>query len=144
MVRARADSATLVDQQDHADATGARADYPFGAWEYHSSQQLILNTQPRKNIKVFHHNSEFDLGYNCSAALINQTGANRGINNTAGDPLQWTDGHHNWKVAGARTAAALKIAGYQYRHVYSLGTHHCDPLAILATLADTLVWAWTD
>ena len=49
-----------------------------------------------------------------------------------------------WKVAGNRTAEALQARGYSYRHVFSLGTHHCDPLAINATLADTLVWLWAE
>lgn len=133
-----------MDQQDHGETTGARRDHPFGGWEYHSSQQLLSTTAPRKPLRIFHHNSEFDLGYNCSAAPVNQSGAgaNGDTNNTAGDPLNWNDGHHNWKVAGERTAVALQAGGYPFRHVYSEATHHCDPLAIRASLADTLVWLW--
>ena len=31
-----------------------------------------------------------------------------------------------------------------YRHVFTLGTHHCDPLAINHTLGETLMWLWAD
>ena len=112
-----------------------------GAWEYHSSKQLIMNAA-KKPLRIFHHNSEFDLGYNTSAAPIGAVGS-IDTNNTAGDLTQsWTDGHHNWKTAGNRTAAALAAKGYKYRHVYSLATHHCDYNAVKQTLADTLVWLW--
>ena len=66
------------------------------------------------------------------------------LNNTAGDPGNWTDGHHNWLVAANRTAQALNATGYAYRHIYSVGTGHCDSRVILQTLADTLVWLWYD
>jgi hypothetical protein len=73
--------ATLVDQQDHEDQTGARASYPFGAWSYHSSMQLIKNT-PKKPLRIFTHNSEFDLGWNTSTTPIDFIG-NISTNNTA-------------------------------------------------------------
>ena len=60
------------------------------------------------------------------------------------NPPLVADGHHNWLVAGNRTAAALKNAGYTYRHVYALGVGHCDVGMIRATLADTLAWLWAD
>ena len=41
--------------------------YPLGAWEYHSSKQLIKTTAT-KPLRVFHHCSEHDLGYNTTAA----------------------------------------------------------------------------
>ena len=133
-------SGTFVDQQDHADRTGAFADFPLGAWSYHSGLQLIASG-PKLPLRVFHHASEMDLGYNLtSAAVDDKTG---GKNNTEGDPNAWTDGHHNWLVAGNRTAAALKQRGYAYRHIYSLGAHHCDPAVLLHTLADALVWLWS-
>ena len=136
--RVAAYSATLVDQQDHADATGAFRDYPQGAWGYHSGQQLLAR-QPRP-LRVFHSASEFDLGYNLSVTPVDdRTPAG---NNTDGDPGAWTDGHHNWLAAGNRTAAALRSAGYQYRHIYARGAHHCDSALLLATLGDTLVWLW--
>ena len=131
-------SATLVDQQDHADPTGAFAAFPQGAWGYHSGLRL-LETAP-KPLRVFHSASEFDLGYNLSASAIDDRTPS--ANNTQGDPNAWTDMHHNWLVAGNRTAAALKQAGYRYRHVYALGAHHCDGLMLLSTLADTLTWLW--
>ena len=142
--RVAAYSGTFVDQQDH-DAASA-ANFPFGAWEYHSAQRLIA-TSPRKPLRIFTHNSEFDLGYNTSVSAVADTrsyGSNINGDHTSTDPTlhNWTDRHHNWKVAGNRTAEALNSQGYSYRHVFSHNTHHCDPLAINATLADTLVWLW--
>ena len=179
--RVAAYSGTFVDQQDH-DAPSA-AEYPFGAWGYHSAQRLIA-TAPRKPLRVFTHNSEYDLGYDAAVAAVDDTrsfGSNiRGDHSATNATLHnWTDHHHNWKVpvslsvsltmtvslshclcpclcpclclylclwkvAGNRTAEALQARGYSYRHVFSLGTHHCDPLAINATLADTLVWLWAE
>ena len=136
--RVAAYSATLVDQQNHADASGAFAAYPQGAWGYHSGARLLASA-PRP-LRVFHSASEFDLGYNLSATPVGD--AAPGANNTAGDPDGWVDGHHNWREAGRRTAAALNYSGYAYRHVYALGAHHCDASMLLSTLADTLVWLW--
>ena len=48
--------------------------------------------------------------------------------------------HHNWVMAGQRTAAALKAKGYDYRFVFSQATGHCDGKVFEQTLADTLVW----
>jgi iron(III)-enterobactin esterase len=127
--------------QDHDDRTGAFAANPLGAWGYHSGTQLISETSQRP-LRVFHHGSEFDLGWNLTPAPVNSTLG--GLNNTAGDPGNWTDGHHNWLAAANRTAAALGGAGYPFRHVFSLDTQHCDPKVILQTLADTLVWLWYD
>lgn len=140
--RVAAYSATLVDQQDHADETGAFAHNVLGAWGYHSGPRLIAATRPPRPLRVFHHGSENDLGWDTAAAPANETVA--GLNNTAGDPGNWTDGHHNWLVAANRTAAALREAGYAYRHIYSVATGHCDSRVILQTLADTLVWLWYD
>jgi len=142
--RVAAYSGTFVDQQDHQDKTGARAKYPFGAWEYHSASQLIANTSPPKPLRIFHHCSEQDLGYYTQPAPIS---SQRPIstNNTDGDDTgNWTDGHHNWRTAGNRTADALAARGYKYRHVYALAAHHCDARVILHTLADTLAWLWRD
>lgn len=144
--RIAAYSGTFVDQQDH-DAPSA-AEYPFGAWGYHSAQRLIA-TAAHKPLRIFTHNSEFDLGYNTAVSAIDDTrsfGSNiHGDHSATNATLHnWTDHHHNWKVAGNRTAEALHARGYSYRHVFSLATHHCDPLAINATLADTLVWLWAE
>lgn len=135
-------SATLVDQQDHDDGTGAFAQYPLGAWEYHSGEQLITTTSPPKPLRIFHNSNEFDLGYNLTAAPVNSSVV--GLNNTDGDPNNWTDGHHNWATAGNRTSEALQAAGYTYRYVHALGLGHCDSQGVLQTLADTLVWLWQD
>jgi enterochelin esterase-like enzyme len=48
--RVAAYSGTFVDQQDH-DAPSA-AEFPFGAWGYHSAQRLI-ETDPRKPLRIF-------------------------------------------------------------------------------------------
>ena len=145
--RIAAYSGTFVDQQDH-DAPSA-GQFPFGAWGYHSGQRLIATTTPRMPLRIFTHNSEFDLGYNTTVSSTDDArsfGSNTNGDHTATNPTlhNWTDHHHNWKVAGNRTAEALRAAGYSYRHVFSKGTHHCDPLAINHTLADTLVWLWAE
>ena len=137
--RVAAYSATLVDQQNHADETGAFAAYPQGAWGYHSGLQL-LSSAGALPLRVFHSGNELDLGYNLSVTPIDDKTPS--ANNTAGDPNAWTDGHHNWLVANNRTAAALRTAGIAYRHLYALGAHHCEGDFLLSTLADTLVWLW--
>jgi enterochelin esterase-like enzyme len=109
-------SGTFVDQQD--DDAPEEAKFPLGAWEYHSGMKLIENT-PKKPLRIFHHVSENDL--------------------RAQDA---EENHHNWPMAGKRTAAALKAKGYDYRFVYSLKTGHCDGRVFNLTLADTLVWTW--
>ena len=109
-------SGTFVDQQD--DDAPEEADYPLGAWEYHSSMKLIENND-KKPLRIFTHVSENDL--------------------RAGDP---EEGHHNWVMANKRTAAALKSKGYDYRFVFSQATKHCDKQVFELTLADTLIWMW--
>jgi enterochelin esterase-like enzyme len=109
-------SATLVTAQDE-DAP-EHAQYPFGAWEYHSEKKLIENNEP-KPLRIFTHASEND--------------------NHATDPEET---HLNWVTAGQRTAAALKARGYHQRFVFSLATKHCDKRVFEQTLADTLVWVW--
>jgi len=109
-------SGTFVDQQD--DDAAEEAKYPLGAWEYHSGMKLIENSE-KKPLRIFTHVSENDLRPN--------------------DPEET---HHNWVMAGERTAAALKAKGYNHRFVFSLGTSHCDRRVFEQTLADTLVWLW--
>lgn len=109
-------SGTFVDQQD--DDAPEEAKFPLGAWEYHSSMKLIENTE-RKPLRIFTHVSENDL--------------------RAKDP---EENHHNWPMAGQRTAAALKAKGYHQRFVFSKNTGHCDKRVFEQTLADTLVWVW--
>src|SRR5437667_6527347 len=109
-------SGTFVDQQD--DDAAEEAKYPLGAWEYHSSMKLIENSE-MKPLRIFTHVSEND--------------------NRPKDP---EDTHHNWVMAGERTAAALKAKGDNHRLVFSLGTGHCDRKVFEQTLADTLVWIW--
>jgi enterochelin esterase-like enzyme len=109
-------SGTFVDQQD--DDAPEEAKFPLGAWEYHSGMKLI-ETSGQKPLRIFTHVSEKDLRPN--------------------DPEET---HHNWVMAGQRTAAALKAKGYHHRFVFSLATNHCDRRVFEQTLADTLVWVW--
>ncbi|MGN6546024.1 MAG: alpha/beta hydrolase [Aureliella sp.] len=109
-------SGTFVDQQD--DDAPEEADYPLGAWEYHSSMKLIENTD-KKPLRIFTHVAENDL--------------------RANDPEET---HHNWVMANRRTAEALKAKGYDYRFVFSRATRHCQATIFEQTLADTLVWMW--
>jgi iron(III)-enterobactin esterase len=109
-------SGTFVAQQDE-DGPEAKK-YPFGAWEYHSGMKLIESSEP-KPLRIFTHVSQNDLRGNDSEET-----------------------HHNWVLAGQRTAAALKVKGYPHRFVFSLGTGHCDHRVFEQTLADTLLWVW--
>jgi enterochelin esterase family protein len=109
-------SGTFVDQQD--DDAPEEAKYPLGAWEYHSSMKLI-ETSAKKPLRIFTHVSENDLR-----------------------PKDAEETHHNWVMAGERTAAALKAKGYNHRYVFSRATGHCDRRVFEQTLADTLVWVW--
>jgi enterochelin esterase-like enzyme len=109
-------SGTFVDQQD--DDAAEEAKFPLGAWEYHSSMKLI-ETSEKKPLRIFTHVSENDIGAKAQEA-----------------------GHHNWVMAGQRTAEALKAKGYHHRFVFSRATGHCDKRVFELTLADTLVWIW--
>lgn len=109
-------SGTFVDQQD--DDAPEEAEYPLGAWEYHSSMKLIENSE-KKPLRIFTHVAENDL--------------------RAKDPEET---YHNWVMANERTADALEAKGYDYRYVFSRATKHCDQKVFEHTLADTLVWMW--
>jgi iron(III)-enterobactin esterase len=109
-------SGTFVDQQD--DDAPEEAAYPLGAWEYHSSMQLIASSE-QKPLRIFTHVAEHD--------------------NRADDAEET---YHNWVMANERTAAALKAKGYDYRYVFSRDSKHCDGRVFKQTLADTLVWMW--
>jgi len=87
-------SGTFVDQQD--DDAAEEAKYPLGAWEYHSSMKLIENSE-KKPLRIFTHVSENDLR-----------------------PKDPEETHHNWVMAGERTAAALKAKGYNHRSYLAL------------------------
>jgi hypothetical protein len=79
----------------------------------------LIETSEKKPLRIFTHVSENDL----RAKDAEET-------------------HHNWVMAGERTAAALKAKGYHQRFVFSKGTGHCDKRVFEQTLADTLVWVW--
>lgn len=109
-------SGTFVDQQNHSQPEAQT--YPFGAWEYHSEMKLI-ESSPKKPLRIFLHASENDNGANAPE-----------------------EDHHNWVMANERTAAALKAKAYHYRYVFSKATGHCDGKVFDLTLADTLSWVW--
>jgi enterochelin esterase-like enzyme len=109
-------SGTLVAQQNSGQPESTL--YPLGAWEYHSSKQLIANS-PVKPLRIFLNVNENDLG--------------------AGD-AEGT--HHNWVMANQRTTAALAAKGYHRRFVLAKGLGHCDGRAVQSTLADALAWLW--
>ena len=109
-------SGTFVDQQD--DDAPEEAQYPLGAWEYHSGMKLIEKSE-KKPLRIFTHVSENDLRSKDAE-----------------------DTHHNWVMAGQRTSAALTAKGYHHRFVFSKATGHCDGKVFNQTLADTLVWLW--
>ena len=109
-------SGTFVDQQD--DDAPEEKKYPLGAWEYHSSMNLIGNSE-KKPLRIFTHVSENDNGADRDEAS-----------------------YHNWVMANERTAAVLKEKGYDYRFLYALGAGHTDRRVYNQTLADTLVWMW--
>ena len=112
-------SPTLVAQQNPRAPEAAM--YPLGAWEYHSSMELIKNdTRMRK--KFLWILLAVDENDNCSTAP--------------------ESGHHNGVIANQRTAAALKAKGYHYKFVLGLGQGHCAAKVKAATLADALIWAW--
>ena len=109
-------SGTFVAQQD--DDAPEQAQFPLGAWDYHSELKLIEKSE-KKPLRIFTHVSENDL--------------------RSKDP---EDTHHNWVMAGQRTSAALTAKGYHHRFVFSKATGHCDGKVFNQTLADTLVWIW--
>ncbi len=109
-------SGTFVDQQD--DDAAEEAQYPLGAWEYHSGMKLIEKSEA-KPLRIFTHCSENDLRSN--------------------DPEET---NHNWVMAGKRTSSALAGKGYHHRFVFSKATGHCDGKVFQQTLAETLVWVW--
>ncbi len=109
-------SGTFVAQQDTGQPEAAVT--PLGAWEYHTSLQLIAHT-PAKPLRVFLNVNELDNGYD-----------------------QPESGHHNWVLANQRMTAALGAQGYHRRFVLAKTLGHCDGRAWQATLADTLVWVW--
>jgi enterochelin esterase-like enzyme len=110
-------STTLVDQQDD-DAPEERM-YRFGAWEYHSEQELIKNYPSQKPVRMFINANDRDNGYN-----------------------QPESGHHNWLMANQRTAAAFKTKGYHYRFVLGQNAGHCDAGVQRATIGEALRWVW--
>jgi enterochelin esterase-like enzyme len=89
---------------------------PRGAWEYHAT---LIPQAARKPIRIWMEVGEKDLHFD--------------------DPEEtW----HNWPLANARMAAALKAKGYDYRFTLSLGARHVDPRVAEQTLPGALEWLW--
>lgn len=112
-------STTLVAQQDPKSAEAKL--YPLGAWDYHSSKEIIKNdaTGKEKQLRIFINANQNDLGSTEAEST-----------------------HHNWLMANQRTAAALKARGFHYKFVEGMGVGHCDGKVQSATLADALIWVW--
>ena len=112
-------STTLVAQQDPKAAESKL--YPLGAWDYHSSKEIIKNDAAGKEqqLRIFINANQNDLGSTDAEST-----------------------HHNWLMANQRTAAALKARGYHYKFVEGMGVGHCDGKVQSATLADALIWVW--
>jgi enterochelin esterase family protein len=109
-------SGTFVAQQNGTAPEAAQ--FPDGAWDYHSELDLIAST-PRKDLRVFLNCNEMDNGATAPES-----------------------GHHNWVIANQRTAAALQAKGYHDRFIYAMQAGHCQGDVQNTTLADTLVWTW--
>ena len=109
-------SGTFVDQQD--DDAAEEAEFPLGAWDYHSGLQLIMNS-PEKPLRIFTDVGDRDLGWDAPES-----------------------GHHNWVLANERTATALQAKGYHNRFVTAQGAGHCEGKVYDQTLAETLLWTW--
>ena len=109
-------SGTFVAQQD--DDAPEQAQFPHGAWDYHSELKLIEKSAV-KPLRIFTHVSENDLRSKDAEGT-----------------------YHNWVMAGRRTSAALASKGYHHRFVFSKATGHCDGKVFNQTLADTLIWLW--
>jgi iron(III)-enterobactin esterase len=107
-------SGTFVDQQNPRAPTEAQ--YPLGAWEYHSRLVPAAGTKP---LRVFLQVGEMDNDY-----------------------TRPESSHHNWVLANRGLAAALAAKGYHYRFVFAMGASHCDARVRRQTLPDTLRWMW--
>jgi len=153
-------SATLVAKDV---ALPSKAEFPLGAWEFHSPPGALIESSPRKPIRVFHSASEHDLGSRSTTPYlgckVNGTAqevvsttegcaANKAVceGSAAGGKFIWHDTldplHSNWVVANNATAAALQTMGYETRYAYALSACHCDPKIFLQDLPSTLVWTW--
>jgi enterochelin esterase-like enzyme len=91
---------------------------PEGAWDYHSR---LIPESPRKPIRIWMQVSEKDLHWNDPESTF-----------------------HNWPLANARMAAALKAKGYAYRYVFSKDAVHVDPRVVAETLPGAIEWLWAD
>lgn len=110
-------SGTFVSAQTNGQPESAL--YPLGAWEYHSSTQIIANTDPPKPIRTFLNVNGMDNGYDAPE-----------------------NGARNWVLANQHMAATLAAKNYHYRFVTAEGIGHCDGRAWQSTLVDTLLWTW--
>jgi iron(III)-enterobactin esterase len=111
-------SGTFVDQQNHTQPEAMMMSLRYGAWEYHSDQELIKNAD-NKPLRIFLNANESDLG--------------------KGRP---EEEHHDWIVANQRTAEDLAAKKYHYKYIFGKGVGHCAGEVQNATIAVALSWAW--
>jgi enterochelin esterase-like enzyme len=91
---------------------------PEGAWDYHAH---LIPENPAKPIRIWMQVGEKDLHWNDPESTF-----------------------HNWPLANARMAAALKAKGYTYRYVFSKDAVHVDPRVVAETLPGAIEWLWAD
>ncbi len=89
---------------------------PHGAWEYH---EHLIPLNAARPLRIW-----MEVGENDNGSV-----------NTAADL-------HNWVIANARMAAALKAKGYHYQFVYAHGAAHTDGRVIAQTMPQALEWLW--
>ncbi len=89
---------------------------PHGAWEYH---EHLIPQSPAKPLRIW-----LEAGQNDNGSV-----------NASAD-------FHNWVIANARMAAALKAKGYHYQFVYALSAGHVDGKVVAQTLPQALEWIW--
>lgn len=111
-------SGTFVDQQNHTQPEAMMMSLRYGAWEYHSDQELIKNAD-NKPLRIFLNVNENDNGKGRPEA-----------------------DHHDWIVANQRTAEDLAAKKYHYKYIFGKGMGHCAGQVQDATIAVALSWAW--
>jgi enterochelin esterase-like enzyme len=102
-------SGTFVNQ--HPDA-----DYPHGAWEYHSG---VIAKAEKKPIRVW-----LEAGSRDNGSTTNEAG------------------FHNWTLANNRMAEVLKQKGYDYQYIFAVDAGHVDGKVVAQTTPEALEWVW--
>jgi len=130
-------------QCESATGNSSTGGYPRGAWEFHSSENLIGSNE-QQDLRIYHQAGEHDI-LGCS---YYKAGPNGITNCTEQFSQSGNEGYFNIRLANNRSAARLTAKGYQTRFVYSLNQSHCsvflDPMNGGTTIFDGMVWAWQD